>query len=105
MTDDIHDPIYPANNNIPSPPNLAGGWVDILKWCAFVMDSNDPQAHFTASCLAYAHYKGGLTNAQNKACERLVERIFERYQMGTLKCQQDSRPTEVVTTKNMRGIH
>lgn len=71
---------------VPEPPE-ATSWACVLRWLVAVMNYDDPQLHFAASCLSYALKNGGLSQKQSEACQRLFERIFKDHEAGDLRCQ------------------
>ena len=93
---------YPSSQDVPPPPTNAM-FDDHLRWAVFVMDRDDPQRHFAASCLAWVLKSGGLSERQAAACVRLLARIRELYGAGALECQ--AAPQAELTATTRKGLH
>ena len=93
---------YPSAKDVPPPPS-SSLFDDHLRWAVFVMDRDDPQRHFAASCLAWVLKSGGLSERQAAACVRLLARIRELYGAGALECQ--APPQAELKTTTGKGLH
>lgn len=95
---------YPTPHDVPSPPT-SSLWDDLLRWTVFVINKDDPQRQFAASCLMWAIKSGGLTDKQSAACSKMVSRIMALYDANALDCQSE-HPTELrVSPSNKAGMH
>lgn len=101
MTDQTQ---YPLFYDVPSRPTT-GLWDDLLRWCIFVMNREDPQRHFAASCLAWVLKSGGLTEKQATACEKMLRRVTALYEAGALDCQVETDPCDTQEIPTRRDMH
>ncbi len=89
-------PDYPEAWNVPAPPS-GTLWEDHLRWCVFVMNRDDPQRSFAASCLSWAIKSGGLTDRQAAACSNMLRRVTAAYDAAALDCQAEPEPQQEPT--------
>lgn len=114
MPNDIDEKIARGNSEVVSdfyalspeqvPPPPYGGnvsWACALRWCVAVMDHDDKGLSFVASCLSYAVKSGGLSIRQQQACDKILNRVVDQYQIEKLDCQvgMETRPSELEFTR------
>ncbi len=62
-------------------------WVDQLRWLVCVMNTDDNALHFISSVLSHVLKNGGLSAAQGKVAESVLDRIAKDHAAGILHCQ------------------
>lgn len=71
---------------VPEPPK-SKAWACHLRWMVAVMDADDSSLHFIASCLSHCVKNGGLSEKQERAVTKCLDRIMSAYNAEILECQ------------------
>lgn len=82
----MSDPFTLQSYQVPDFPESTI-WTDQLRWLIMVMDPDDKQLPFIASCLAYSFKNNGLTEKQAVVCNKILQRVCARFESETLLCQ------------------
>ena len=82
----MHD--FLKREHVPHPPEISD-WRALLRWLICVMNDDDPSLQFISGVLASCINHGGLTEGQDDAANRVLERIIIKYAAGELDCQCD----------------
>ena len=87
----------------PDPPESTL-WADLLRWMVCVMDPDDTRLAFVSSCLSHACKAGGLTERQARACQKMLDDVWQAWADGVLICQNtppaDEAPEAIATRMN-----
>lgn len=79
-----------APHQVPDFPT-SDRWLDHLRWCVAVMDTDDDDVGFAASLLSHVVTNGGITEKQVKYAKRIVERVRALWLVQQLGCQQSPK--------------
>lgn len=93
-----------APSQVPAPPASAQ-WVEQLRWCMAVMDSDPDELGFVAGLISYAIKQGGLTEKQAKYAQRLLDRVTEDWEAGKLGFQGGAAKRSAKAPANVVRLH
>ena len=82
----MSNPFTLQSYQVPDPPE-SSLWTDLLRWIVMVVDPDDKQLPFIASCLAYSFKHNGLTEKQALVCNKILQRVIASFDSETLFCQ------------------
>lgn len=63
------------------------------------MNHDDKSMYFIAGCLSHFLKHGGLSDRQARACNKVVSRLLDEAEAGTLDCQLVGVSTEIDTLR------